>query len=586
MRNKLIAVFAVLIIPLSISQAFVIEQAAAEMETQLINTAAEGHIVKCRQVNELLDSIESVASLYRSDSVFLYMMGRQYSAPIDSIDLYEQVWSRSRMILSVYPGIFNIRLYTENPYLVENPPFVHKAGNYFVNTQAYEQLMGGALRHWGAVRSVARGAAYWDAGAAPGARVQNRVIAYTAPMVRSGVNGPFSIFLTVEYNAGKLDPILSGDAHTVCGVLGADGSPIEDGSAISRFEYLFGNGADTLSAEQAMLDGDEYLVWLTPLNNGWKLASAASTRQITEKATDMRSLGAIFTLVFAAAYITVVFIASSRLLLRSRRLASRMAAFDAERWEPYEPVKGNDEINAIDRAFLSMGHKLSESIKLNYIQEIEKKQAELSRLHTQIRPHFLYNMLSTIAWAVEDHPRPVARQAIENLAAFYRFSLAKGREIIPLREELRILDAYMDLQRLRFRGLYTFAQQVDPVFSDIPIPRMTLQALAENSLIHGPGDDRGAGKALSIILTAAVLDGKVVLTLADDGVGIGAEMLEKLRSGGAGGESGSGLGYRTVNERIRLYFGPGYGVDIESAPGAGTTAYVRLPLPDAADDEE
>jgi signal transduction histidine kinase len=573
-RNKLVLAFALFVIPFSVTQMVFIERSAMSMEQQLIITVESDHRMKMNLLDEALTSIMSTALLYQNDRLLAAGIKNHYSAPIESYDLYELIWNRSQIITSVYPGIRKIILYTDNPSLVKTIPYVQRTDEFFAGSTAYQAIDGGAHGYWGSVRRVPGGKDYWmpETGGD-----STRMLSYTVPLAQKGVGSPYSGYLTVAFAAERLDVILGGNTQIISAIVDRDNVPVDPDSGIAALVAFLPGEYGNVSAWQFARDSEDFLLWVTPLANGWKLVSAASINRILEGADDMRRLGASYVLLFGLVYVGMVLLISNQVLKRSKELAQKMEAFRAENWEPTEPLKGNDEISIIDRAFFDMGHKLNESIRQNYLQEIAKKQAELSRLHTQIRPHFLYNMLSSIAWIIDDQPRPVARQAVENLASFYRYSLANGHDIIALKDELRIVNAYIELQLLRFKGKISFICQVDDMFDDVKIPRMTLQALVENSIIHGPGDER---RPITMMLSAEVSGGKAVLTLADDGVGLSLEKLQQAKEGFMESTSGTGLGYKTINERIQLYFSPEYGLDIFSEQGKGTRICVYIPLSD------
>jgi two-component system sensor histidine kinase YesM len=317
------------------------------------------------------------------------------------------------------------------------------------------------------------------------------------------------------------------------------------------------------------------MLWVSPLKNGWFVVSVATMEHIMKKARQMRDMGTLAVILFSVVFMTPMIVFGNRLARRVKYLVEKMAQFNAETWTSYAAMRGGDEIAMLDRAFLRMGQRLSDSIREGYARELEKKKAELSLLHTQIRPHFLYNMLSSIAWIIDDQPSHVARQAIENLASFYRYSLAKGREIITLGEEIKILSAYMELQALRFKSRVCFLMQVDKLFFDVKIPRMTLQALAENSILHGAGPER---RPVAIVLDAVMEGDKAAVLLRDDGVGMDADTVRQINSGAFQSANDTGLGHKMIADRIRLYFGSDYGVKVSSVPDCGTTMCIYLPV--------
>lgn len=208
------------------------------------------------------------------------------------------------------------------------------------------------------------------------------------------------------------------------------------------------------------------------------------------------------------------------------------------------------------------------------IQEATEKQsrlrhAELALLQAQINPHFLYNTI----WLIEAEKTEEAVEMVSNLSGFFRHSLSKGADVIPLSQEICHVHSYLQIQQVRYKDILSYRIDMDPRIGGQRIPKLTLQPLVENALYHGIKLKRARG---TIVITGKVEGTDIVLQVQDDGVGMSPERLEQLRHSMASGER-VGFGLSTVEERLRLFFGEGYGLNIDSTQGCGTTITARIP---------
>lgn len=199
-------------------------------------------------------------------------------------------------------------------------------------------------------------------------------------------------------------------------------------------------------------------------------------------------------------------------------------------------------------------------------------RAELQALHAQINPHFLFNTLNTIIMFSRTNPE-TARRLLIRLAAFFRQTLKKHGLFTTLREELEFVNTYLVLEKARFREKLKIIRDIDPELLDYKIPTLTLQPLVENAVKHGITPKMGTG---AVHIIARKVEGELVITVRDDGVGIPRENLPKVVQPGFG--SGNGVGLSNVNERLKSLFGKDYALQIESEVGKGTTVTMRVPL--------
>jgi two-component system sensor histidine kinase YesM len=214
-----------------------------------------------------------------------------------------------------------------------------------------------------------------------------------------------------------------------------------------------------------------------------------------------------------------------------------------------------------------MARQITELMDKRLEDERNKRDLEYRMLQSQINPHFLYNTLNSIKWmaAIQN-----AAGIVEMTAALSRFLKTLSKEtrgVVPLRDELLLLEDYLLIQKYRYGGSVNFEKKIEDEFLDTPIPRFILQPLAENAIFHGI-EPKGSG---SIVLLAEKRDGDVLVSLTDDGVGMDAAGYPTA------GEINQCLGIHSVNERLRYAFGEGYGLSIESRQGSYTKVTIRVP---------
>lgn len=239
------------------------------------------------------------------------------------------------------------------------------------------------------------------------------------------------------------------------------------------------------------------------------------------------------------------------------------------------PVQSDEyEIQTLSEGMEQMVGRLNAQIQENTQKQATLRRTELALLQAQINPHFLYNTMDTIIWLIEAEKSQEAVEMVSNLSAFFRHSLSKGEDVITLREEECHVRSYLQIQQVRYQDIMHYTVNIAPELHEVLIPKLTLQPLVENALYHGIKLKRGVGH---IYVTGRVDGGDAVLQVTDDGVGMSPERLKQLEQSMANQER-VGFGLSTVHERIRLFFGNGYGLTLSSREGVGTTITVRISM--------
>lgn len=238
-----------------------------------------------------------------------------------------------------------------------------------------------------------------------------------------------------------------------------------------------------------------------------------------------------------------------------------------------QPVEADTmELQELDSGTRWMAERI-ESLLDNVKKEKEMQHlTELQLLQAQVNPHFLYNTLDTIVWLIEGGQEQDALDMISSLSVFFRTSLSKGNDIIPLSEEVRHTLSYLEIQKSRYRDILEFEIEIPRELENIMVPKLTLQPLAENALYHGIKNKRGIGK---IVIEGFDNGEDIILRVSDTGQGMKPERLAEIRQAIRTGER-AGFGLAAVAERIQLYYGPGYGMKINSVENEGTVIEITI----------
>ena len=236
-----------------------------------------------------------------------------------------------------------------------------------------------------------------------------------------------------------------------------------------------------------------------------------------------------------------------------------------------ESIAGNDEMGLIGHGINEMSHRIGILMDELIQREHEKFQLEYRVLLKQINPHFIYNVLNSIK-VMADIQKIEGISAMASALGTLLKEISKGTaEQITIRQELELLEKYLYIQKIRRQGLLKVQYHIEnDSLLECLIPRFTLQPLAENAVNHGLDHCNRMGE---LDFSIAAEGGEVVIVIRDNGAGIPGDLITKLLKEE---ESGSHVGLKNVDRRIKLFFGSG-GLSLESVEGEYTKVYVRFP---------
>ncbi|OXM83405.1 cache domain-containing sensor histidine kinase [Paenibacillus rigui] len=355
------------------------------------------------------------------------------------------------------------------------------------------------------------------------------------------------------------------------------GQPALSGEMVSRMA-----GAQE-GIEKAVLGHEnKYAVYTTIRYTGWKLVAEVPAGEIARQAVTLnRFSGAAFLLGVSVLFLLLVFVLLA-FVIRSlnRRVQLVIRAIHKEGLEhldePQGKVAGN--LNVLERSVDHMIHKVKDLMEETYTSKVQEREAQLRALQAQINPHFLYNTLDTINWIAVGHGATDISQMIDALAKYFRLSLNKGRDTVSVEDELNLAKVYLEIQQNRFPHRFDLTIEADPEVMGLMIPKLTLQPIVENALLHGIR--KSPKQNGSIRIEATRTEEELLLSVSDNGIGMTEEQAAKLltepRPQSRTDGSGSSYGLYNVHERIRLFAGDGYGLTIDSVAGEGTTVRILL----------
>ncbi len=236
-----------------------------------------------------------------------------------------------------------------------------------------------------------------------------------------------------------------------------------------------------------------------------------------------------------------------------------------------------DEVGVLSKSMNQMIEKINELLSQITKEQIRIREAELELLQSQINPHFLYNTLDTIIWLAEGGDQKRVVDMVKSLSAFFRTSLSRGHDIIPIREELLHAKSYLEIQQFRYQDILEYEIDVPEQFGEYTIPKITIQPLIENALYHGIKNKRGGGR---IVIRGEQRGDDIVISVSDNGIGMTPERLAEVSDALTGGThfDNAVYGLYNVNERIKLKFGDKYGITLHSVYNEGSTCDILLPM--------
>lgn len=311
---------------------------------------------------------------------------------------------------------------------------------------------------------------------------------------------------------------------------------------------------------------DSFIVWSKPFNSDWLLIQVTPWSELTRGSLQMAWILFVIGLVAALAALAFTLALSRQFTKPLLSLVGGMSRYPVG--GEAMPTDYENEFGLLFRGYASLTGRITDLYKSLEDQYRRQREAEIAALQAMINPHFLYNTLDQINWMAIAAGQERISRVLELTGKMFRIGLSNGESLILVRDELTHLECYLQIQQIRWGEGLTYELHVPEPLKDLYVPKLTLQPLVENAVIHG-FNGRPSGR---IEVSAADEADHIVWTVRDDGIGYDPSR------GSPGQKIVGGYGLRNLRERLCAFFGDGFGtISLEGSATRGTTVTFRTP---------
>ncbi|TBL70725.1 cache domain-containing sensor histidine kinase [Paenibacillus thalictri] len=380
----------------------------------------------------------------------------------------------------------------------------------------------------------------------------------------------FKMFYSVIFAAGQTVGIADRSGQVISR---ADRNPVltaEQKAAIAGQD----EGYFTASGQ----DPGYLTVFHTIPATGWKMIVQVPLTDISAKSTSLNRVSGIIAILFTFVLfvITLSFVFAFIAESMARRIKKLIDTMRKEGIEDTETrfAQGQGNMLMLEKSISHMIGTVRMLTEQSLQAQIHEKEALLKALQAQINPHFLYNTLEAVNWMAVRRGATDISLMMDALSKYFRLTLNQGQDLVRAEDEIKLAETYLYIQSVRFEDEFTAEMDIAPEVLDYIVPKLTLQPVIENALLHGIHKNRGTHGLLTI--TGRQDHGFLLFTVTDNGTGIAPDKMTKLLKPPAPGEQTGGYGLYNMHERVRLFSGSGGYVHITSEPGQGTTVTIRI----------
>ncbi|MCD7817921.1 MAG: sensor histidine kinase [Lachnospiraceae bacterium] len=382
----------------------------------------------------------------------------------------------------------------------------------------------------------------------------------------------YDIVKDISYDAGSIVYILDQEGYIVSGQdTEMTGQPFSDVLPVT-------DGGESFAT--IAMDGSRYVFYTgCEIANDWRLVLAVPESYFLSDIQNLQIHMAFLLAVTCLLAVGLVVAAGKGITRPITSLSDAMKRFGQGDFEVRCEAVGEDEIAVLTNSFNQMVNDIRTLIDEAYEQEMMQQEIEMKSLQMQINPHFLYNTLDTINWIARMNGVDQIGDLTYSLGNLMRYSLSK-RDFVMIDEELKNLRNYVEIQNVSYAHRMTVSYEADPELLDTYVPKLLLQPILENAIIHGV-EDKIEPALIQIRVYHEADD--LYMVVEDDGVGMSQEAIEGLLDLQPENSTKktirrehTSIGVNNVNRRIQKVFGPSCGLQIQSQLGSGTKVTLRM----------
>lgn len=370
---------------------------------------------------------------------------------------------------------------------------------------------------------------------------------------------------SVSYIVNERDAIVATSDQSLSGIYRLDYDTIKE-SFMSSNNFI----------ERNILDTKVYAGFYSISNTDWFMVTILPAPPLIHESNHLMLQIA---LLYAGFLVLALIFANVLAHSITGRLSSVIRQMQTVRHGPPTPMESpqaHDEIGDLIDTYNYMTRKMYELMEKQAKAAEDLRIAEFNSLQAQINPHFLYNTMDMINWMALQGQTEEISHAVQSLSRFYKLTLSRKKGISTITRELEHVTIYVQLQNMRYHDSIELITDIPDELSEYQIPKLTLQPVVENSILHGILEKES--KSGTIVITGWMENEDIVLLISDDGVGIPPEILSTILSGKGNSQSGgTNIAVYNTHRRLQILYGKDYGLIYSSNPGEGTEVEIRFP---------
>lgn len=342
-------------------------------------------------------------------------------------------------------------------------------------------------------------------------------------------------------------------------------STVEDIPWLTRAAH---SKSEIFSAEY---QGEEMVVsYVVSDVTGWVISFMVPYQSLLGNVDSMKPVTVWFIAILIFVTSLFAYIISRRISGPINELVDAVELAGAGDFKQRLQVVRKDEIGRLIRHFNKMNERLHTLVDENYRVRLRQKETQIAALTTQLNPHFLYNTLNLISMEALDNNAPSVSKMLIDLSRMLQYTVLIENEMATFQEDIDWIQKYVEIMRLRHGERYEVVFDIDDSLYTTEVPRLFLQPLLENAMIHGMKSVKAGG----LITVIGYLDHDMrVFIIKDNGCGMDSNMMTQINHG-----KYQGVGLTNVQKRIRLIYGDDYGITVDSALPTGLVITVKIPL--------